>query len=495
MYRIMKTFALFLILAGLTGFAFAQNSNWPPSGGSGGGGGGGVGLSLGTPNGLTLNLVGGTVNVLSLGLSSVTSTGALSSSDFSNFENTFADGPYVPISGGTMTGNLQVPTMASVGTITVPQLQNPAGQVAIELRTYDLRDSINFQVLNWDNAQTYSYSDGGNASIDWNVRHLLDTAGTVILDWSGSSAKFTYLTANTALVSDGSDNLISSTTTATELGYVHGVTAAIQTQLNAAAINVTALQGATTSLQNQASTATLQIAALQSATVNVKYLVGTTANIVAFLGGVTSNLAALNSVTGSTTLGGYLNGLTSNVQTQLNTLGNVLVGQLGVVHTATFVTPGSSTPSTVWHYRIVGGGGGGGGANGAGAAGGGGGAGAYAEGTISGFTGGTTITVTTGGAGSAGSSAGGAGGTGGTSSIAATGITTITCVGGSGGTGSTSATASSAGGGAGGTVTGGSPPISMTGGSGSTGLALTTFTFGGSGRRILLRRCRRRICE
>lgn len=39
------------------------------------------------------------------------------------------------------------------------------------------------------------------------------------------------LTASTALASDGSKNLVSSSTTATELGYVHGVTSALQTQL------------------------------------------------------------------------------------------------------------------------------------------------------------------------------------------------------------------------------------------------------------------------
>lgn len=41
------------------------------------------------------------------------------------------------------------------------------------------------------------------------------------------------LTASTALALDSSKNIVSSSTTATELGYVHGVTSAIQTQLNA----------------------------------------------------------------------------------------------------------------------------------------------------------------------------------------------------------------------------------------------------------------------
>lgn len=40
------------------------------------------------------------------------------------------------------------------------------------------------------------------------------------------------LTANTAIATDASKNLVSSSTTDVELGYVHGVTSAIQTQLN-----------------------------------------------------------------------------------------------------------------------------------------------------------------------------------------------------------------------------------------------------------------------
>ena len=48
-----------------------------------------------------------------------------------------------------------------------------------------------------------------------------------------SAPNFFSLTASTALELDGSKNLASSSTTSTELGYVHGVTSAIQTQLNA----------------------------------------------------------------------------------------------------------------------------------------------------------------------------------------------------------------------------------------------------------------------
>lgn len=42
----------------------------------------------------------------------------------------------------------------------------------------------------------------------------------------------TSLTASRALVTDASKNIISSAITSTELGYLDGVTSAIQTQLN-----------------------------------------------------------------------------------------------------------------------------------------------------------------------------------------------------------------------------------------------------------------------
>jgi hypothetical protein len=54
---------------------------------------------------------------------------------------------------------------------------------------------------------------------------------------TGASVTFAHLaltglTNSTVVVTDGSDNLVSSSTTTTELGYVHGVTSAIQTQLS-----------------------------------------------------------------------------------------------------------------------------------------------------------------------------------------------------------------------------------------------------------------------
>ena len=48
-------------------------------------------------------------------------------------------------------------------------------------------------------------------------------------------SKMENLTASRALVSDGSGDVSAATTTSTEIGYVNGVTSAIQTQLDAKA--------------------------------------------------------------------------------------------------------------------------------------------------------------------------------------------------------------------------------------------------------------------
>ncbi len=67
-------------------------------------------------------------------------------------------------------------------------------------------------------------------------------AGVIVnADISASAAiaftKMAAMTASRAVVSDGSGFLVPATTTATEIGYVNGVTSAIQTQLNAKMAN------------------------------------------------------------------------------------------------------------------------------------------------------------------------------------------------------------------------------------------------------------------
>lgn len=64
----------------------------------------------------------------------------------------------------------------------------------------------------------------------------------------------TAITASRALVTDSSSQLTNSTTTSTELGYVSGVTSAIQTQINTKQATLTAGQLAGTATNDNAAT-------------------------------------------------------------------------------------------------------------------------------------------------------------------------------------------------------------------------------------------------
>lgn len=93
--------------------------------------------------------------------------------------------------------------------------------------------------------------DGSNspaASMNWGAQALTNVAA-----FDATSAQISGLTASRAMATDGSSNLASSATTATELGYLSGVTSGIQGQLDAKAADganadITSMSGVTGSL-------------------------------------------------------------------------------------------------------------------------------------------------------------------------------------------------------------------------------------------------------
>lgn len=91
-------------------------------------------------------------------------------------------------------------------------------------------------------ANVVIYSDGVHLAGDvtnfsFNDSTQLLTATNV----TSNTIKGNGFVANTALYANGSQAINSSSTTATELGYVHGVTSAIQTQLNAIVASIPSL--------------------------------------------------------------------------------------------------------------------------------------------------------------------------------------------------------------------------------------------------------------
>lgn len=156
------------------------------------------------------------------------------------------------------------------------------------------------------------------------------------------------LTTNRALTSNGSGKVDVSNTTATELGYVHGVTSAIQTQLNGKQATVS---GAATTITGSNLTASRALVSNSSGKVAVSavtstelgYLDGVTSNVQAQLnnkqatisGGastitgsnLTANRALISNGSGKVAVSsvtstelGYLDGATSNIQAQITNL-------------------------------------------------------------------------------------------------------------------------------------------------------------------------------
>ncbi len=117
-------------------------------------------------------------------------------------------------------------------------------------------------------------------------------AGTYVLkagDSMSGNLTISTLTADRALTTNGSKVLTSSAVTTTELGYVGGVTSAIQTQLNAKQATIT---GAATTITSSNLTVSRAVTSNASGKVDV-------------------------SATTDTELG-YVSGVTSAIQTQLN---------------------------------------------------------------------------------------------------------------------------------------------------------------------------------
>lgn len=134
------------------------------------------------------------------------------------------------------------------------------------------------------------------------LRMKLDTSGNLSI---------TGLTASTALATDSSKNLVSSATTATELGYVNGVTSAIQTQLNARATTAG-------TLAQFASTTSAQLAGVISDETGSGALVFATSPVLVTPALGTPSSGTLTSCTGLPISTG-VSGLGSNVATFLAT--------------------------------------------------------------------------------------------------------------------------------------------------------------------------------
>lgn len=127
---------------------------------------------------------------------------------------------YLPLAGGTMTGQLNFSgtTHAGIKLLSLTTAERDALTPAVGMVIYNTTTSA------------YNVYDGAWKAV---------TIGGVLTDYlplaGGTMAgniNFSNLTASRVLTTDGSKNGASSSVTTTELGYLSGVTSAIQTQIN-----------------------------------------------------------------------------------------------------------------------------------------------------------------------------------------------------------------------------------------------------------------------
>ena len=108
---------------------------------------------------------------------------------------------------------------------------------------------------------TIAQVDGLQTQLDSINTSLQNKVGLSDLSGAISTVSTSNLTANRALISNGSGKIQVSSVTSTQLGYVSGVTSAIQTQLNnKAALNSPTFTGTPKAPTASAGTNTTQIA-------------------------------------------------------------------------------------------------------------------------------------------------------------------------------------------------------------------------------------------
>lgn len=214
------------------------------------------------------------------------------------------------------------------------------------------------------------------STTDWNTFNNKQPAIT----GAATTITASNLTVSKALVSDASGKVAAATTSAVELGYLVGVTSAIQTQLNAKEATLT--KGNLTEATSSVLTITggtgaiigsgLSIQVKAASTSVSGYLSNTDWNTFngkqnAITGGattilssnLTANFALISDGSGkvavssiSTTVLGYLSGVTSAIQTQINT--KLTAANYIVRETPSGLLNGSNTAFTLAHTPTAG---------------------------------------------------------------------------------------------------------------------------------------------
>lgn len=147
------------------------------------------------------------------------------------------------IASPTFTGTVTIPTPFTIGAVSVTATGTELNYVAGVTSAIQTQLNTKITASSTDTLTNKTFDADGTGNSITNIENA-DIKAAAAIDVN----KLAATTASRALVSDGSGFISAATTTATEIGYVNGVTSAIQTQLNAKQASdaeLTALAGLT----------------------------------------------------------------------------------------------------------------------------------------------------------------------------------------------------------------------------------------------------------
>ena len=210
-----------------------------------------------------------TTNTISIPAATSSVNGYLTSTDWTTFNNKVPTSRTLTINGTAFDLSAdRTWTIGGTGISTLNTLTATTQTFAVGTSGTDFAISSATSTHTFNLPTASATNRGALSSADWstfNGKQATITGGATTITSSN-------LTASRALVSDGSGKVAVATTTSTEIGYVNGVTSAIQTQIDAKADKTTTFNIQTGTSYTLALTDAGKIIEMQNGGANIVYI-------------------------------------------------------------------------------------------------------------------------------------------------------------------------------------------------------------------------------